>query len=300
MFNSENVSLNNVRKARNPQEQTILPSSRLALVGLRYRLAKSCSLAEVKAAIHNLTWKHIKELTIFDAELDGASIVEVKLKNGINKQCWKRNDGGHETQPIDMKEIDEEAYYGGRPTEDVLNDEETFIKYSRRPGAHEKHSLVTPSNMKSWHIPKKICNTQNLEDLQKQIPGVNRMPLVVLTLVVLIPATRQMIFIVEKYKSVPALRLEIQVRTRETSNIEVGSETGTGWGLVDVTTLTFGYWYRDARGPYQVGYIGDFKVTAGRPAQARQIWAREQMIYALGSKYNQFLDSQNVGWREMS
>ncbi|KAK0461451.1 hypothetical protein IW261DRAFT_1599512 [Armillaria novae-zelandiae] len=35
------------------------------------------------------------------------------------------NDGGHETPPIDMKEIDEEAYDGGKPTKDTLNDKET-------------------------------------------------------------------------------------------------------------------------------------------------------------------------------
>ncbi len=55
-------------------------------------------------------------------------MVEVKVKEEINEQSRKGNDGGHETKSIEMEEIDEEAYDGGKPTEDaVLNDEETVV-----------------------------------------------------------------------------------------------------------------------------------------------------------------------------
>lgn len=49
------------------------------------------------------------------------------MKKEINEQCRKGNDGGHETKPIEMEEIDEEAYDGGRPAEDVLDNEETEV-----------------------------------------------------------------------------------------------------------------------------------------------------------------------------
>ncbi len=69
-----------------------------------------------------------KDFTSVDVELEAVIMVEVKVKEEINEQSRKGNDGGHETKSIEMEEIDEEAYDGGKPTEDaVLNDEETVV-----------------------------------------------------------------------------------------------------------------------------------------------------------------------------
>ncbi|KAK0474239.1 hypothetical protein IW261DRAFT_1423113 [Armillaria novae-zelandiae] len=67
------------------------------------------------------------ELTVVDVELDGVIVVEIKVKIKINKQNRMGSDGGHETETIQVKVVDEEACNGGSPTDDVLDNERTVI-----------------------------------------------------------------------------------------------------------------------------------------------------------------------------
>lgn len=52
---------------------------------------------------------------------------EVKVKE-INKRNRKGNDGDHEIRPIELVEIDDEPYDGGRTAEDALDNEKAMVR----------------------------------------------------------------------------------------------------------------------------------------------------------------------------